>query len=66
MTRARTPFRQADISRAVKGATVARLVIGRVEIDQDGKIVIVSGEGKPKEAVTPLDAWKARKNARQA
>jgi dipeptide/tripeptide permease len=34
--------------------------------DQDGKIVIVSGKGKPKEAVTPLDAWKARKNARQA
>ncbi len=66
MTRARIPFRQADVSRAVKGATVARLVIGRVEIDQDGKIVIVSGEGKPKEAVTPLEAWKARKNARQA
>jgi len=66
MTLARIPFRQADVSRVVKGATVARLVIGRVEIDQDGKIVIVSGEGKPKEAVTPLDAWKARKNARQA
>ena len=44
MTRARTPFRQADISRAVKGATAAGLVIGRVEIDQDGKIVIVSGD----------------------
>jgi hypothetical protein len=43
VTRARTRFRQADISRAVKGATAAGLVIGRVEIDQDGKIVIVYG-----------------------
>jgi len=66
MTRARTPFRQADISRAVKGATAAGLVIGRVEIDQDGKIVIVSGEGRPKETATPLDAWRAKKHARQA
>jgi hypothetical protein len=66
MTRARTPFRQVDISRAVKGATAAGLVVGRVEIDQDGKIVIVSGEGRPIETTTPLDAWKAKKNARQA
>ena len=66
MTRARTPFRQADISRAVKGAAAAGLVIGRVEIDQDGKIVIVSEESKAKEATTPLDAWKTRKNARTA
>ena len=66
MTRARTPFRQADISRAVKGATAAGLVIGRVEIDQDGKIVVVSGEGRSKETTTPLDAWKAKKNAHQA
>lgn len=66
MSRTRTPFRQADISRAVKGATAAGLVVGRVEIDQDGKIVIVPEEGKPKEAATPFEAWKARKNARQA
>ena len=66
MTRTRPPFRQADISRAVKGATAAGLIVGRVEFDQDGKIVIVSGEGKLKDAATPLDAWKARKKARQA
>jgi hypothetical protein len=66
VTRTRPPFRQADISRAVKGATAAGLIVGRVEFDQDGKIVNVSGECKPKDAATPLDAWKAIKNARQA
>jgi hypothetical protein len=62
MSRARAPFRQADISRAVKGATAAGLSVSKVEIDQNGKIVIVSGEGKPAEAPTPFEAWKARKN----
>jgi hypothetical protein len=44
----------------------AGLSVARVEIDQDGKIVIVSGEGRPKETTTPFDAWKAKKNAHQA
>jgi len=57
---------QSDVRRAVQGATDAGLTVARVEIDPDGRIVIVSGEGMPKEATTPLEAWKARKNARQA
>jgi hypothetical protein len=40
--------------------------VARVEIDPDGRIVIVSGEGMPKETTTPLEAWKARRNAHQA
>lgn len=59
MTRRPARVTQADISRAVKGATAAGLSVSKVEIDQDGKIVIVSGEGQPKET-TPLDAWKAK------
>jgi hypothetical protein len=35
-------FRQADVSRAVKGATAAGLTIGRIEIDPTGKIVLVA------------------------
>jgi hypothetical protein len=36
-------FRQSDVRRAVKGATDAGLVVARVEVDVQGKIVIVSG-----------------------
>lgn len=35
------PFRQADISRALKGAKAAGFAVGRVEISTDGRIVIL-------------------------
>jgi hypothetical protein len=59
-------FLQSDVRRAVQGAMDAGITVARVEIDPDGKIVIVSGEGKSQEAPTLLEAWKAKKNARQA
>jgi hypothetical protein len=37
VTRARTPFRQADISRAVKGATAAGLGIGASKLTRMAK-----------------------------
>jgi hypothetical protein len=37
-----SPFRQADVTRAVKGAVAAGVPVGRVEIDRNGKIVIVA------------------------
>jgi hypothetical protein len=66
MSRRPVRFLQSDVRRAIRGVTGAGLSVARVEIDQDGKIVIVSGEGRPKETVTPFDAWKAKKNAHQA
>jgi hypothetical protein len=66
MPRRPTRFLQSDVRRAIQGAMDAGLSVARVEIDQDGKIVIVSGEGRPKETTTPFDAWKAKKNAHQA
>jgi hypothetical protein len=59
-------FLKSDVRRAIQAATDAGLAVARVEIDPDGRIVIVSGEGMPKETTTPLEAWKARKNARPA
>lgn len=61
----RTTFRITDVKRAVKGATTAGLAIARVEIDADGRIILVTGSPQP-EPATPFDAWKAKKNARPA
>lgn len=40
-----TPFKQIDVKRATKGVLDAGLPIGRVEIDRDGKIVILIADG---------------------
>lgn len=40
----RSPFKQIDVTRAIKGVEAAGRTVGRVEIS-DGKIVIVVGEG---------------------
>jgi hypothetical protein len=56
------PFKQADISRAVKGALTGGMKIGRVEIDpSSGKIIIMPPEAKASEE-NPLDNW-LRKHA---
>ena len=45
MTAARAPFKQIDVKRAVKGVADAGQLVGRVEIDRDGKIVILIADG---------------------
>jgi hypothetical protein len=56
------PFKQADVSRAIKGAIVGGMNIGRVEIDpSSGKIVILPPDAKAQEE-NPLDKW-LRKHA---
>ena len=44
MPRARCTFRQRDLRLAVETARAAGLEIGRVEIDRNGKIVVVTGK----------------------
>ena len=44
MPRSRCTFRQRDLRLAVETARAAGLEIGRVEIDRDGKIVVVAGK----------------------
>lgn len=46
----RLAFKQADVSRALKGAIVAGMKVERVEIDQDGKIVLRFDEARVGEA----------------
>jgi hypothetical protein len=42
MARAPSTFRQSDVTRAIKAAVAAGVHIARVEIDQTGKIVVVT------------------------
>jgi hypothetical protein len=44
MARGACKFTQADVARALKGAKAAGVDVGRVEIDKDGKIVVVVGK----------------------
>jgi len=40
-------FKQVDLTRAVRGAQAAGMRIGRIEIDPNGKIVILSERTAP-------------------
>ncbi len=42
MSRRPSKFRQTDLTRALKGARAAGVEIARVEIDNDGRIVVVA------------------------
>jgi hypothetical protein len=37
-------FKQCDVTKALKGAAAAGIDVGRVEIDRDGKIIVVAAE----------------------
>ena len=44
-------FKQADIKRAAAGTIAAGLAIAKIEIDPNGKIVIIPGQPKPESEV---------------
>lgn len=56
-------FRQSDISRAIKGAKSAGLIVSQVQIAPDGKIVIMSGDAQDR---TPADLYLQWKDGRVA
>ena len=55
MSHGPSTFRLTDVKRAVQACRNAGLTIGRVEVDREGKIVIVpeNGEQQPEEAGRP-------------
>lgn len=57
MSRANSTFRQADVTRALKGARAAGLEVGHFEIDAAGKIVVFA-KSETTEPVTALEKWK--------
>jgi hypothetical protein len=51
-------FKQGDVTRAVKGARAAGVEVQRIEIDKDGRIVIVAGEPEENgEATKGQNEW---------
>lgn len=57
-------FRQADVSRALKGALAAGLRPSRAEITAEGRIVMSFDESAPAEPASPFDRWKKNRDAR--
>ena len=42
MSRGQQTFKQRDVTKAIKAAVKAGIAVNRVEIDNDGKIIIVT------------------------
>lgn len=57
--RAPSPFRQSDVTRALRGAKAAGVEVGRVEIEPGGKIVVYTAATTPAEPQSDLDKWMA-------
>ena len=55
MGRNPSTFKQRDVTKAVKAVTAAGIQIARVEVDKDGRIVVVAG--KPTSDSTSANPW---------
>jgi hypothetical protein len=44
MGRSASRFRQTDLKRAIRAAHAANLEIARIEIEKDGRIIVVPGK----------------------
>ena len=65
MARSPVTFRQRDVKAAVKAAVAAGVEVARVEIDTDGKIIVVMGKAA-EEAASDFDKWKTAHGPDQA
>jgi len=46
MSRCQQTFKQRDVTKAIKAAVKAGIAVGRVEIDKNGKIIIVTAKAE--------------------
>jgi hypothetical protein len=57
MSRRPATFRQRDLTKAIKAAVAGGLQIGRVEVAQDGRIVLISEKGAPERDDKGVNEW---------
>ena len=70
MSQRPAPFRQIDVTRALKAAKAAGIEVSRYEIDAEGRLAIFSEVGHiattGKDSAVPVNTayerWKAKKN----
>jgi hypothetical protein len=55
--RARPPFSQRDVTRAVKAVTAAGQVVTRVEITADRIVVVTAKGGEDDQTKSRVDEW---------
>jgi hypothetical protein len=61
MSRGAQSFKQGDVTKALKGAAAAGMDVNRVEIDRDGKIVVIGGareQAAPPQSANEWDSVK--------
>jgi hypothetical protein len=65
MTARPATFRQVDITRAIKGAQAAGLIVASFGIDKDGRITIIARTGEaatgPITGKSEFDQWSAKR-----
>jgi hypothetical protein len=57
MPRAPQKFRETVVTRAIKAVRAAGEEVARVEIDRDGRIVVVIGREAPPASNPALERW---------
>jgi|HubBroStandDraft_6_1064221.scaffolds.fasta_scaffold2399177_2 hypothetical protein len=57
MPRGACTFRQSDVTKAVKGVVAAGVEVARVEVDRDGRIVVVAGKPALAQAMAGENEW---------
>jgi hypothetical protein len=62
MARGAWTFKPRDVTRAVKAVVAAGMQVRRVELDSQGRIVVVT-EATPPEVKSALDMWRERRGA---
>jgi len=58
MSRGPLPFRQRDMTRAVRAVAAAGLPVARVEVEKNGKIIVVVGASDKTDA-PEVNEWDA-------